>query len=230
MIRYWFCVLALLAVAATELKKQGTGTPLHRPPPVALTNTPARVDVAPAPDPELDRLLREAQRALDSNDPAAAADGYELVLARAPRHALAAVNLGVIRYQQGRLEAAAQVLRLAPADGRARALVGIILFRQGKLEDALTELESAVALTPDNAEAHNFLGVVLSEKGRAIDGERAVRRALELKPGYADAHMNVALLYVRQAPPRVELARLHYRKAIHFGATPDAALERLLQP
>jgi Flp pilus assembly protein TadD len=181
------------------------------------------------PDPEVDRLLREAQRALTGNDAVAAADFYALVLAREPRHALAAGNLGVIRYQQGRLDDAAQVLRLAPDDGRSRALLGIILFREGKVDAALVELQRAVELAPDNAEAHNFLGIALNEKGRAVEGERAVRRAVELKPGYADAHVNLALLYARQSPPRVELARLHYRKALALGAAPDPALEALLE-
>lgn len=226
--RLCFCALALLAVAATELKKHGTGTPLNRSRPVAPTNTPPPV-VAPAPDPEVDRLLRAAQQALAGNDAPAAADFYSLVLAREPRHALAAGNLGVIRYQQGRLDEAAKVLRLAPDDGRSRAVLGIILFRQGQLDEALVELQRAVELTPANAEAHNFLGIALSEKGRAVEGERAVRRALELKPGYADAHVNLALLYARQSPPRVELARLHYRKALALGAAPDPALEALLK-
>jgi Flp pilus assembly protein TadD len=229
MIRFCFCALALLAVAATELKRHGTGTPLNRSRPVAPTNAPPSV-VAPAPDLEVDRLLREAQRALAGHDVGAAADFYALVLVREPNHALAAVNLGVIRYQQGRLDDAVQVLRLAPDDGRSRALLGIILFRQGQLEAALVELQRAIELVPDNSEAHNFLGITLSEKGRAVEGEREVRRALELKPGYADAHMNLALLYARQSPPRVELARWHYRRAVALGAAPDPALEVLLTP
>lgn len=193
---------------------------------VPATNT---VVAAPVSSPAVVAELRAAQESLASGDLATAASRYESVLKQEPGHALALVNLGVIRYQQGDLDRSEAVLRRVPDDGAARAVLGIILFRRGKLDAALVELERAVALAPANAEAHNFLGIALSEVGKSAAAEAAVRRALELRPDYVDAHVNLALLYSRQEPPRLELARFHYRKARALGAPADVALEARLK-
>ena len=179
-------------------------------------------------------LLKEARQALATNDYETAAARYDAVLAQNPQSLIALTNLGVVRYQQGKLEAAEVVLRkavvVAPGDSGAWSLLGATHFRQGKLDVALEELSRAVALDSTNAEAHNFLGIVLSEKGKPVDAEQEVRRALELKSDYADAQINLAVLYAHQQPPRRELARFHYRKALALGAPPDAGLEALLRP
>lgn len=186
-----------------------------------------------APPAEVRGLLRDARQSLATNDYAGATAKYNAVLAQDPQNLLALSNLGVIHYQQGRLDAAEAVLRqaiaIAPDDSGARSLLGAIQLRQGKLDDALAELTRAVALDTGNAEAHNFLGIVLSEKGKPAEAEHEVRRALELKPEYADAHINLAVLYLHEQPPRLALARHHYRKAIALGAPADPALEAQLK-
>ncbi len=98
-----------------------------------------------------------------------AATKYDAVLALEPTNTVALANLGVIRYQQNRLDDAEQYLRkaaaAAPNDSSTRSLLGVVYFRRGAIEDAYTELNRAVAIDPNNAEAHNYLGIVLSEKG-----------------------------------------------------------------
>ena len=193
----------------------------------AQTNTPP-------PSPELRTLLREARQALASRKFDDAAAKYEAALALDPKNTFAQFNLGVVRYQQGQLDEAeaalAKVIAATPDDSGAWSLRGAIHFRQGKLQIALKELRGAVALDPGNAEAHNFLGIALSEHGKPADAEQEVRRAIELKPDYADAHVNLAVLYAHQQPPRRELARYHYQKALALHAPPDPALEALLNP
>jgi Flp pilus assembly protein TadD/uncharacterized coiled-coil DUF342 family protein len=203
------------------------------PPPKIKTNTIARAP-APAPPqapaaPTVNVLLNEARAAFVLKDFNTAEIKYQAVLAQDPTNVTALSNIGVIRFQQGKLSDAEETLRKvvaeAPNDGQARALLGVIYFRTGKLEDAFGELTRAVALEPRNAEAHNYLGITLSEKGWQAAAEQEIRRALELNPQYADAHFNLAAMYARQKTPRLELARYHYQKAIDLGAARDPKLE-----
>lgn len=203
-----------------------TSQPAPAPPP-ASPPTPPR-----AATPQTRALLNEARAAVELKDLDTAAAKYEAVLAVEPDNLQALTNLGVVRYQQGRLEQAEQLMRKAvlsaPNDSASRSLLGVIHFRRGLLEEAFSELTRAVALDPRNAEAHNYLGIVLSEKGWSAAAEQQVRRAIELNPQYADAHFNMAVIYSKLRTPRLELARYHYKKALDLGAAPDPQLESLL--
>lgn len=188
---------------------------------------------SPAVSPEVRAWLSEARDAFSARDFDTAADRYDMVLAHDPKNLTALSNLGIVRYQQGRLDEAEESLRkaaaLAPNDSGSRALLGVIYFRKGRLDEAFSELTRAVALDPRNAEAHNYLGITLSEKGWAAAAEQEILRAIELNPQYGDAHFNMAVLYAKQRNPRMELARYHYQKARDLGAAPDPSLEALLK-
>jgi Tfp pilus assembly protein PilF len=62
-----------------------------------------------------------------------------------------------------------------------------------------------------------------------IPAEAALRKAIELDPSYAGAHVNLAVVYITQQPPAVELARLHYQKALAEGAPRNADLEKMIE-
>ena len=227
--------------------------PVKSPAPV---NTPAPVKTTPPPEPKKEtvkpaevapkvppvvvpaapdvrKLLNEGRAALALKDYNTAATKYEAVLGLEPTNTVALANLGVIRYQQNRLDDAEQYLRkaaaAAPNDSSTRSLLGVVYFRKGAIEDAYSELNRAVAIDPHNAEAHNYLGIVLSEKGWGASGELEIRRAIEINPQYPDAHFNLAVVYAKERNPKVELARYHYKKALDLGAPPDAELEALLK-
>ena len=57
----------------------------------------------------------------------------------------------------------------------------------------------------------------------------ALLRAIELNPDYGVAHFNLALLYLDQKPPALELARRHYEKAVALGVEKDEIVERRLK-
>jgi len=59
--------------------------------------------------------------------------------------------------------------------------------------------------------------------------ENALRRAIQLQPGYGSAHYNLALVYLHQQPPLIELARWHYQKAIAAGHPRSTQVEQLLE-
>jgi outer membrane protein assembly factor BamD (BamD/ComL family) len=199
--------------------------------PVVTPKEPVQVIVTASPD--VRQLLNEGRAALALKDYNTAGTKYEAVLGLDATNTVALANLGVIRYQQNRLDDAEQYLRkaaaAAPNDSNTRSLLGVVYFRRGAIEDAYSELNRAVAIDPHNAEAHNYLGIVLSEKGWGASGELEIRRAIEINPQYADAHFNLAVVYAKEHNPKVELARYHYKKALDLGAPPDPELEALLK-
>jgi tetratricopeptide (TPR) repeat protein len=220
--------------------------PVKMPPPPAPKPEPAKpvavvpkdqqkvkTEAAPPPPPTMRDLLNQGRAALALKDYNTAATKYEAVLGMEPTNTVALANLGVIRYQQNRLDDAEDYLRKAaaamPNDSNTRSLLGVVYFRKGAIEDAYTELNRAVAIDPHNAEAHNYLGIVLSEKGWGASGELEIRRAIEINPQYADAHFNLAVVYAKERNPKLELARYHYKKALDLGAKPDPELEALLK-
>ena len=81
-------------------------------------------------------------------------------------------------------------------------------------------------LEPKNAKAHNYLGVTLGRKGWRDGAEAELQRALELDENLADAHFNLAVVYLQENPPLVELARRHYYRARDLGAAPDSLVEK----
>ena len=56
-----------------------------------------------------------------------------------------------------------------------------------------------------------------------------MRKAIQLDPGTANAHNNLAVIYITQRPPLVELARWHYQKALAAGYPPNPDLEKMLE-
>jgi len=89
-------------------------------------------------------------------------------------------------------------------------------------------LSRAAKLDPQNPEIQNYLGVTLGHKGLRVQAETALRKAVQLAPDYAAAHNNLAVIYINQTPPLVQLARWHYQKALAAGQPPNPELEKAL--
>ncbi len=121
-----------------------------------------------------------------------------------------------------------QALALNPDDPYCLEVLGQLKFRQRKYDDALNALSQAAQLNPQDAEIQNFLGLTLSEKGLRGPAETALRKAIQIDPGYGSAHNNLAVVYITQKPPLVELARWHYQKALAAGHPKNLQLEKLL--
>ena len=131
-----------------------------------------RVQVPPPPEPArsaADWYERELE--LEKQAPQigtdAARQAYRRVLALAPEHLDALVNLGRLEHEAGDLPAAEQMYR------------------------------RALQLAPDDATAAFNLGVALEDQDRVEAAVTAYRRALTADPGCADAHYNLSRLYER---------------------------------
>ena len=126
------------------------------------------------------------------------------------------------KYLKGALEA-------APDDPYSLMILGRLRVSQKRYDDAFQALSRAAAGDPQNAEVQNDLGIVLSEKGQRGPAEAAFRKAILLRPDYGDAHSNLAVFYLSQQPPLVELARWHYQKALAANLPHNPEIERMLE-
>ena len=150
-----------------------------------------------------------------------------------PGNLVALVNLGLAEFQSGNPKRSAELLNRAVSLRLdlppAWLTLGMIHMDANQPDAALAALSQAVLHDPKNPRARNFLGVVVGRRGW-IDGAQAeLRRAVELDPGYADAHYNLAVFYLQEKPPALELARRHYFKALELGVEKDPEMEKVFR-
>ena len=178
------------------------------------------------------QLVAEAQKFFAARQYAKAEDNYRKILQRDENNTIVLGNLAAIEMEQGKLAEAEKHLTTAvaqrPDDAYNLSMLGYLKFRQEKYDDALNALSRAAKLDPTNPEIENYLGVTLSHKGLRVQAETALRKAVQLAPDYAAAHNNLAVIYVNQTPPLVQLARWHYQKALAAGQPPNSELEKAL--
>jgi cytochrome c-type biogenesis protein CcmH/NrfG len=141
-------------------------------------------------------------------------------------------DLAMVELRQNRLVDAEKhitnALTLEPDNDYSLVVFGQLRFQQTNYDAALDAFSKASRLNPQEPEIQNWLGIVLSEKGQRGPAEAAFRRAVQIDPKYANAHINLAFVYVLQKPALVELARLHYQKALAVTHARNMKLEALL--
>lgn len=207
---------------------------LFKQPSMALAVSDPRAGKAPAKElpSGAKTLIAEAQRDFSNRQFDRAEEKYLQVLRQDPKNVYTLANLAAIQLELNRLDEAdkhiQEALAVAPDDAYSLSILGFLKFRQEKYDDALNALSRAAQLNPQNAEIQNYLGVTLGHKGMRGPAETALRKAIQIEPGYASAHNNLAVIYVSQQPPLVELARWHYQKALAAGHPKNAELEKLL--
>ena len=119
---------------------------------------------------ELDQF-REAEAAFEQ--------AFEL----SPNRELAPLNLGVLHYKEGDLQATGGNLEEAA-----------ISFRQ-----AISFLEEAIRLNPLSADALFYLGTTFSKFALYDEAEQRLQRALDIVDGHAQARLALMNLYARQS-------------------------------
>jgi Flp pilus assembly protein TadD len=121
-----------------------------------------------------------------------------------------------------------KVAHTEPENGLPWLMLGVIYYDQDKLDAALAALSTAVLHAPKEPRAHHFLGVTIGKKGWYSGAEDELRKAIALDPDYGEAHFNLAVFYLQRNPPAVELARRHYEKSLDLGGAPDPEVEKRL--
>jgi tetratricopeptide (TPR) repeat protein len=130
-------------------------------------------------------------------DPATAADHYESAAHLDSTRFDAWYELGLIREEQGRYEAAIEAYERTMA---ARPDDLDLLTRRARvyyLDDqpavAVELYLELVARAPDQGEAYYNLGVAYDALGKPAEAILAYREVVRLEPGYADAHLNMGI-------------------------------------
>ena len=176
-------------------------------------------------------LVAEAQRFFAEKKLDKAEEKYLQVLHQDEKNVYTLANLAAIQVELGRMDEAqkhiSQALTLAPTDAYSLSIQGYLRFKQQKYDEALDALSRAAKLEPENAEIQNYLGLTLSQKGMRGPAETALRKAIQIDPGYGNAHNNLAVVYLAQQPPSVELAKWHYQKALAAGHPRNPELEKM---
>jgi lipoprotein NlpI len=124
---------------------------------------------APAAEPSVEDLY-ELACSLEEAAPEAARAAYQRVLALAPRHADAHVNLGRLMHEAGDLQFADEhyraALRERPTDPVALYNLGVVLEDVGRTDEALDQYEAALAADPANADGHFNAARLYERTGR----------------------------------------------------------------
>ena len=179
------------------------------------------------------KLVAEAQKDFSSRDFAKAEQKYLEVLKRDDKNANTLANLAAIQLQMNHLDDAEknakQALTVAPDDAYSLSIFGYIKYLKENYDEALDSLSRAARLSPQNPEIQNYLGLTLSHKGMRGPAETAYRKAIQIDPGFGAAHNNLAVIYLTQKPPLVELARWHYQKAQAAGIPKNADLDKMFE-
>jgi len=152
-------------------------------------------------DPGVIRDFQQGRELRRSGKLAEAAAAYERVLARAPKLAVAHLNLGLVRHDQrdykSSTEEFSRALALDPQLKAARLYLGIDTYLWGHYDLACRALEESAKLNPSDAEAVYWLG--LSQAGRA--DYRAAAASLEtaakLRPRDEDALYQLQEVYLQ---------------------------------
>jgi Tfp pilus assembly protein PilF len=118
-------------------------------------------------------------------------------------------------------------LAINPNDDYVLFILGVVKYKEKKMDESLEAFSRAAQISPQNPQIQDYIGVLLSVKGVRGPAEAAFRKAIQIKPDFADAHAHLALAYITQKPPLVELARWHYQKALDAGHPRDLDMEKL---
>jgi tetratricopeptide (TPR) repeat protein len=141
-----------------------------------LSHAPAPAPLGPAPGADDAAAWFDRGVALEAEDAAGAEAAYREAIRRAPGHADAYLNLGVLLCDGGRCAEAATLYRQALRLGSAEALLhfnlAIALEDMGRTEEALASYEACMKLEPAMADAHYNAARLHEQLGHATQAIR----------------------------------------------------------
>ena len=124
-----------------------------------------------------------------------AADQYRTLLARAPAHLGAALNLiSLLRHRNepaAMRDVALDALAHHPEHPRLLLALAAGALHDRAAATALVLLDRTIEYEPDLAEAHFLRGTALNMEGRSAEALDAQYCAIALKPNHAAAHLNL---------------------------------------
>jgi Flp pilus assembly protein TadD len=216
-------MLAMLLSGLPVLPAQDGTAPLQQLPVGAANPLP----------PDTKVLSQKAAAAFGRGDWQAARAAYKEMLTLDAENALVWANLGAVEQQAGQPRAAIECfeksVRFNPTLVTSWNALGLLHAQKGDSYLAISMFTRAVHEDPADPRAHNYLAITMRNLGWNTAAESELLRAIELNPQYGIAHFNLALLYIDQKPPSIELAKRHYQTALSLGVEKDEILERRLK-
>jgi len=177
-----------------------------------VTRTRIHRDAAAA---QLNRLLNDAQTAVQQKDFATAAKDYQQFLAKKPDEAIVHFDLGYVYTALNREDDAKtqyqKAIALDPKMSAAYLNLGLTLL-QSSPADAVDPLQHAVNLLPDQARPKFLLATALERSGKLSDAIAQYQASEKLNPKDFDTHraLGLALLHSN----RVSDAEVEFRAAL----------------
>jgi predicted O-linked N-acetylglucosamine transferase (SPINDLY family) len=148
-----------------------------------------------SPRPKLQKKMTLAIQHHQAGRLALAAQLYQEIIARDPRHADALRLLGVVAQQSGRHERAVDLLEQAIAVNRRIAEyhsdLGLALHALGRYPQAVAAFQAALQLKPNLVEAHFNLANTLRADGQIDHAIATYQIALQLQPRHPEALNNL---------------------------------------
>ena len=170
---------------------------------------------------EFESLLASAKQAQASGDFAAAAGYYRQAVTLQPEIAELRANLGLMYYQAGKDEQAAdaflQALRLKPGLFVPNFFLGLDYLKLRRFDEAIPHLKSAALANPADPEVQRALGQAYAARGKMRLAIAAYSRAVQLDSENGDGwfHLGVAYLEQVEADARILLARHKDSGSLH---------------
>lgn len=157
----------------------------------------------------------------------AAAAIYTGMLERQPDHAVALHYLGLLRFQQDRLEEAGRLLdrslQREPGNANAWSDLGMVRVRAGMPDQALECFSKALVIAPNHPDALNNMAQALCKQSRFDQARAPLERLVALEPASAAARYSLA--DVQYKSNDVTAAIASYQKAVRLA--PDDRRIRL---
>ncbi len=137
-------------------------------------------------------------------------------LAKNPNSWMAHHNLGVVLFEQGRLDDALeqyqQAVALYPGGDAEQSDLGTALLEKGLYPEAIQHLKAALAINPKLFQAQNSLGLAYDKTGNDDQAILCYREALQLDLNALGTRLNLGSALERQGKP--DEAADVYRAAI----------------
>lgn len=134
----------------------------------------------------------------DSSQLEAARQQCEIAIRLSPNYAWSYDVLGGVYFLEGKLDKAAEALRIGLRLNPARMDVHIALAKIALAQDspaeAVAQCAPVLAAEPSNPQAHCELGRALVMQGKMEEARAQYAEALRLAPGYADAHFEMGVI------------------------------------
>jgi tetratricopeptide (TPR) repeat protein len=140
------------------------------------------------------------------------------VLAKQPRNARAAENLGISLLAEGKLTEALETLqeavKISPRSANVRNGLGFALVAHGRVDEAIAAFREAIRLKPRYPRALVNLGNAMNQTGQPEEAIAHFGEAVRINPNFTDARLNLGNSYLTRGD--VDKAITEYTRIVEF--------------